>query len=105
MSSLLVILFRVSPLEAPLLALPGLLVTTWLSVACLGSLVAYAIWARLSVEGMDTGKRVSASLREGACLASVAAILIGFLMMGILTWWIALLVALVFLLVEMAILS
>ena len=104
-SSLLVMLFRVSPLTAPAIAIPGLFLSGWLAIASLVSLLAYGIWSRLSVEGMDIGSTVSIALREGAFVATTAALLLLFHILGIFTWWIALLIALVFVLVELALLS
>lgn len=101
-SSLLVILFRVSPLTSPGLALPLFFLTLLLSVASVTSLLSYAVWSRIAMEGMDAGKKLSVALREGIFLASGTALVCGFQVLGILTWWIAVLIYLVFLLVEVA---
>ncbi len=101
-ASLLVILFRVSPLTAPTIALPFFFLTLLLATASVGTLLCYGFWATVSVEGLDAGKKITISLREGIFLACATALTFGFLMLGILTWWIGLLIFAVFLLVELA---
>ncbi len=105
LTSLLVILFRVSPLSAPGLAVPFFFLTIFLSVASIGTLLFYAAWSRLSMEGMDSGRKLSISFREGLLLGGATILLLVFLLLEILTWWIAGLIYLVFLLIEMALLS
>lgn len=102
LSSLLIILFRVSPLSSPLLAVPFFFLSLFLTVASIGSLAFFLLWSRLSIEGMDIGKKVSVSLREGMFLATSTTLVVAFLTLGILTWWIAVLLYLVFLLTEVA---
>lgn len=102
LSSLLVILFRVSPLTSPGLAVPFFFLTLFLSVSCVATLFFYVLWGNLSVEGMDAGRKISISLREGLFLAAGTVLLFVFQIFGILTWWIAGLIYLVFLLVEVA---
>lgn len=101
-TSLLVLLFRVSPLTSPGLALPLFFLTLLLSVASVTSLLSYAVWSRIAMEGMDAGKKLSVALREGIFLAVATGLVFAFLVLGILTWWIAVLIYLVFLLVEVA---
>ena len=101
-TSLLVVLFKVSPLTSPGVAIPLFFLTVFLSTAGFISLVAYIVWSRLSVEGMDTGRKMSVSLREGLFAAVAVDLLFLFQILGILTWWIAGLICLVFLLVEVA---
>ncbi len=102
LASLIVVLFRVSPLTSPGLAIPFFFLTVFLSVASITTLLCYALWRALSVEGMDTGRMVSVSLREGFFLATATTLLIVFQILGILTWWIGGLIYLVFVLVEVA---
>ena len=104
-SSLAVILFRVSPLTTPGVGVPFFFLTLLLAVSSTATLVCYAIWSRLSMEGMDAGRTISVSLREGIFLGSATVLLFLFLILGILNWWIGLLIYLVFFLVEMALLS
>ena len=101
-ASLMVILFRVSPLTAPNIALPFFFATLFLSVSSVSTLLCYAFWATVSVEGLDAGKKITISLREGIFVACAAVLAFIFLLLGILTWWIGLLIFSVFLLVELA---
>ena len=101
-TSLLVILFRVSPLVSPGIAIPLFFLTVYLTAAGFGTLAAYGAWSRISVEGMDAGKKVSIALREGLFLATAIVLLLLFQILGIMTWWIGLLIVLVFVLVEVA---
>jgi hypothetical protein len=100
--SLVVILFRVSPLTAPGIAIPFFLLTLFLTVAGFGTLLCYFLWRALDVEGMDAGKRMSVSLREGMFLGVATVLVFSFLMLEIFTWWIGILIYAVFILIEMA---
>ena len=102
LSSLIVILFRVSPLSSPGLAVPFFFLTLLLSTASISTLASYGIWSHISVEGMDAGRKISVSLREGLFLAIATALLFVFQILGILTWWIGGLIYLVFILIEVA---
>ncbi len=102
LTSLIVILFRVSPLTSPGLAVPFFFLTVFLVVASTSTLVAYSVWFHTPVEGMDAGRKISVSLREGLFLALATILILVFQIFGILTWWIAGLIYLVFLLVEVA---
>lgn len=105
LTSLLVILFRVSPLSAPALAVPFFFLTMFLTVSSFGTLACFGIWSRLSVEGMDSGRKLSVSLREGLFMGAATVLLLLFLLLQILTWWIGILIYLIFFLIEMALLS
>jgi hypothetical protein len=105
LTSLLVIVFRVSPLAAPAVAVPFFFLTLVLSVASIMTLVCYFAWSRLSIEGMDAGRKLSVSLREALFFAAATALVFLFLILEILTWWIGLLIYLAFFLLEMALLS
>lgn len=102
LTSLLVVLFRVSPLTVPGIALPLFFLTLLLSIASTASLAAYAGWNAIAVEGMDAGKKLSVALREGVFLALATSLVFGFQVLGILNWWILVLIYVVFLLVEVA---
>lgn len=104
-SSLIVILFRVSPFSSPAIAVPLFFLTLFLSIACTATLMIYAAWLTLSIEGMDTGRKITISLREGFFLASAICLLFLFQILSILTWWIGVLIILIFVLVEMALQS
>ena len=105
LSSLIVILLNVSPLASPAVAVPFFFLTVFLSVASIGTLLCYFIWSRLSMEGMDAGKKLSISFREGMFLGVATILLFLFLILEILTWWIGILIFVVFFLIEMALLS
>lgn len=103
--SLVVILFRVSPFSAPGIALPFFFLTFFLVIAAFGTLLCYAVWERINVEGMDAGKKLSASLREGFFLGIASVLLVLLQILDVLTWWIGGLLYLIFVLVEVALLS
>lgn len=102
LTSLTVVLFRVSPLTSPGLAIPFFFLTLFLAIASIGTLLSYVIWGSISVEGMDSGRKMSVSLREGLFAATATVLLFVFQILGILTWWIAILIYLVFFLIEVA---
>jgi hypothetical protein len=101
-TSLLVVLYRVSPLTSPGMALPFFFLTTFLSIASVGALVFYAIWYWLPTEGLDSGKKLTIALREGIFLAIATILAILCFLLNIATWWIVLLLYIVFALVEAA---
>ncbi len=101
-ASLIVVLFRVSPLTSPGLALAFFFLTVFLSTASTVTLLCYFIWSSIAVEGMDAGRKISISLREGLFIALGTVFLFIFQILGILTWWIAALIYLVFFLIEVA---
>ena len=101
-TSLLIILFRVSPLTAPTQAIPAFFLSLFLTVSTLGTFAFLGLWKLLPTHNWDSGKIVSVSLREGIFLAFIAIILVAFFLFELLTWWIVLLVLLVFGLIELA---
>lgn len=104
-ASLLAVLFRVSPLAAPLQAIPAFFISFILTVASIATILLTFFWRWLPVHTWDEGKILTIALREGMLLAIAIAIVIVLSITTILTWWVALLVLLVFLLIEMAVLS
>lgn len=102
-TSLLVVLFRVSPLTSPGYAVPAFLVSVLLSVASLGTLAFYAFWTRVPLHMWDAGQIITASLRQGALLGIATVLLFVFAMLGFLTWWIGLMIYAAFVLIELAI--
>lgn len=96
------ILFRVSPLTAPKLALPFFFLTVFLAAASVGALIFYGIWVAVPLEGLDGGKKLTIALREGIFLSLAILFIILFHLLGILSWWIALMIFGVFLLIELA---
>ncbi len=101
-TSLLVILFRVSPLSAPVYALPAFFVSVLLSISSLTTLGLIFLWRMLPFHSWDLAKIVSVSLRQGIMLGVATCILLVFHLLGMLTWWIAILIYAVFVLIELA---
>lgn len=101
-SSLCIVLFRVSPLLAPTQALFAFFFSTLLSVTTVGTLVFMGLWKHVPGVSWDLGKLTSISLRQGIFLALATCIMLLFLVLQLLTWWIAILIYGIFLLVELA---
>ena len=101
-TSFLIVLLRVSPLTAPFSAIPAFFVSLFLCVATLGCLALLGIWKLVPLHTWDEGKLLSISLRQGIFLASSAVIVLLFHLLGLLTWWITLMIAAVFVLIELA---
>ena len=102
-TSLLVVIFRVSPLTAPAYALPAFLISILLSVSSLGALFFLALWRILPVHSWDLATIITTSVRQGVMLGLATIIVMLFHMLGLLTWWIAVLVSAVFALIELAV--
>lgn len=100
-TSLLIVLFRVSPLLSPTQAIPAFLLTILLSVCSVSTLLFIGMWQLLPVH-WDAGKVISISMRQGifAGLCSITIVLFSF--WDLLNLWIALMIVGVFVLVEMA---
>lgn len=98
----MIIIFRVSPLLAPGIAIPFFFLTLFLTVATTSSLLFYAAWGSVSVEGMDAGRKLTISLREGVLLSFATIFLVLFQLLGLATWWTVVLIYAVFLFVELA---
>ncbi len=101
-TSLLVVLFRVSPLSAPAYAVPAFFVSVFLSVSSVGALLLLFLWRVIPFHTWDLAKIVSVSVRQGLFLGFATCVLILFQLLGVLTWWIALLIYGMFVLVEVA---
>lgn len=101
-TSLLVVVLRVSPLTSPAQALPSFFASVFLSIASIVTLLLYLIWKNFPLHAWDEGKVLSISVRQGLFIASATLICLLFHLLGLLTWWIAILIFMVFLLVEMA---
>ncbi len=103
MTSLVVVLFRVSPLTSPVQALPAFFASFFLAVSSVSAILLFLLWRLLPIHTWDTGKILSISVRQGIFIASATSIMILFYLLGLLTWWIALLIYAVFILIELAI--
>ncbi len=100
--SVLVVVFRVSPLSAPMQAVPAFLVSLFLCVSSLGALGFFFLWKFLPVHSWDVGKILGISVRQGLLLGLGTVILLMFHLLHLLTWWIAILIYAVFVLIELA---
>lgn len=101
-TSLLVVLLRVSPLLAPAQAVPAFILSLFLSVTTISSLLFLGIWKLFPNLTWDTGKLTSTALRQGIFLGCAMVIVVVFHMLHLLNWWIALCIIGVFVLVEAA---
>lgn len=104
-TSLIAVLLRVSPLLSPAPALAAFFASLFLSVTSIMTLLLYALWKWFPLHAWDDGKTIGVSLRQGVFLGVIVSVLFLFHLLGILTWWIGLLVILVFVLIEVALQS
>ncbi len=104
-TSLLAVLFRVSPIAAPMQALPALFVSVFLSASSIGTLFFFVIWRWIPIHSWDIGKLLGISIREGIFLGLGTVFALTFLLLGLLTWWIMILIFTVFVLIELALTS
>ena len=102
LTSLLIVLFRVSPLTAPAQALPAFFIALFLTVSTVGTIAFIGLWRFLPWHVWDTGKITSVAVREGVFLGCSALILLSFHLLRLLNWWIALMIVGIFVLVELA---
>ena len=101
-TSLLVVIFRVSPLTAPGYAIPAFFISLFLTVSSIMTLAFYALWRFVPLHSWDLGQILGISVRQGVFFALATTILILFHMLALLTWWIAIMIYGVFLLIELA---
>jgi hypothetical protein len=101
-TSLLIVLLRVSPLSAPGQALPAFLLSLLLSISSVGSLILYAIWTYAPLHYWDSSKILSVSVRQGIFLGLACTLSMLIFVLGALSWWMPPLIFLVFVLVELA---
>lgn len=101
-TSLLIVLFRVSPLLAPTQALFALFLSVFLSITSVSTLCFIGIWRAVPHHSWDMGKLTSISLRQGIFLGTSSSIALVFHLLGLLNWWIAVMIFGVFILVELA---
>ena len=100
--SFLTVIFRISPLLTPHQAIPAFLVSLFLTSSSTGTLLLSLLWKSLPIHSWDEGRLLSISLRQGLLLASAISIAAAFQILQLLTWWSAILILLVFLLIELA---
>lgn len=101
-TSLIAILLRISPLTSSGQALPAFFASLFLSVTTVSTLLLFLLWKWFPFIAWDEGKILSVSLRQGIFLGIGTVVLILFHLLGILTWWIGILIFLVFVLIEAA---
>lgn len=101
-TSLLIVLLRVSPLTSPKYAIPAFFLTMFLSTSSVATLLCMVTWKHVPHHVWDTGKLTRISLRQGLFLGSATLICLLFHLLQLLNWWIALLIFAVFILIEMA---
>ncbi|MBP9750293.1 MAG: hypothetical protein KBC95_00425 [Candidatus Peribacteraceae bacterium] len=101
-TSLLTVMLRVSPISAPEQALPAFFLSVFLSASSIATLLLAGAWRLVPTHTWDFGKLLSISLREGLFVGTALVILLVFHLLTILTWWVAVLVIVIFLLVELA---
>jgi hypothetical protein len=101
-TSLIAVVLRVSPLLSPGQALPAFYASVFLSVVSCSTLALFFIWKWFPLHAWDEGKILGISLRQGTLLGLGTIVLITFHILGLLTWWIGILIYLVFLLIELA---
>ncbi len=101
-TSLIVVFLRASPLLSPGQALPAFFLSLLLTVTTLGALLFYAFWKYTPIHTWSEGKILTIALRQGLFLGLTTVIILLLHLLGILTIWLALLVALVFILIEVA---
>jgi hypothetical protein len=102
MTSLLTVLLRVSPLTSPGPAITAFLLSLALTVSSCGTLAFYVLWRMLPVHAWDAGKLLTIALRQGIFLGLATVSLMSFHLLGLLTWWIGILIYVLFLLIELA---
>jgi hypothetical protein len=102
LTSLLVVLFRVSPLLSPTQALPAFFVSLFLSIASVATLAFFGIWKALPVHAWDSGKILSISIRQGIFLGTATVLMLLLHLLGLFTWWIVIALYSVFLIIEIA---
>lgn len=101
-TSLTVVLLRVSPLLTPVQAIAAFFASVFLSVTTVSMLLLILLWQRVPHHSWDTATLVRVSMRQAIFLGSGTVIVILFHTYNLLTWWIALMIYGVFLLVELA---
>ncbi len=101
-ASLLVVVLRVSPLTAPAYAIPAFFISLFLCLSSVGTLLFYGLWRALPLHSWDVGQALGISVREGIFLGVAAIIILLFHLLGLLTWWIGLMIVGVFVLLELA---
>jgi hypothetical protein len=104
-TSMIIVLLRVSPLTAPLQALTAFFVSMFLSITSVSMLLFLFAWKRIPHHAWDTATLVSVSMRQAIFLGLAVVIAVLFHLLGLLTWWVAIMIFAVFVFIEMALLQ
>jgi len=102
-SSLLLVVYRVSPLTAPEFALPFFFLSILVLTSAFGALVFSLTKSFLAHQPLRSRAFINSSLRQGIFLGVATCIVLFLHLLHILNWWIAALIYAVFVLVEMAV--
>jgi hypothetical protein len=103
LSSLAVVLLRVSPLTSSEYALPFFFLSIFIAVASCTTLILSVIKGLLTKHAFKSRNVINSSLRQGVFVAIATSLVILLFLLRIVNWWIALLIYAVFMLIEMAI--
>lgn len=101
-TSLMAILFRVSPLSLPGQAVAAFFLSLFLTVSLTATLALAAFWRWFPIHAWDEGQSLKIAFRQGIFLGCAVVILLTFHILSLLTWWIGVLILLVFILIETA---
>ena len=101
-ASLTIVLYRVTPLLIPEYAYPAFFATLFLFLATTGTLLMYLLWTYVPLVNWDTGKRISSAWRQGMFIACSGTAIAGLHLLGLLNWWILLLIVGIMLLIELS---
>lgn len=102
LSSLAVVLLRVSPLTAAGFALPFLFLSLFIAIASASTLLFSVIKGLLMHKAMRSRSIISSSMRQGIFVAIGTCFLVFLHLLRVLNWWIAVLVYAIFVLIELA---
>lgn len=103
MASLTLVLFRVSPLTAPQFALPFLFASILITASAAATVILSVARCLLAHQPILCRTFLTPSLRQGAFFGVATCLIVFLHLLGIVNWWIAVLIYAVFVLVEMAV--
>ena len=103
LSSLAVVLLRVSPLSASGFALPFLFLSLFIALSSGATIILSVIKGLLKHQAVRSRSIISSSMRQGIFTALGTCFLVFLYLLRVLNWWIAVLVYAIFILIEMAI--
>ncbi len=102
LTSLFIVVYKVSPLTSPGQAIPVFFASLFLSLASVMTFAFYLLWKYFPLHAWDEGKLLSIAVRQGLFVSLAVVTCLLFHLLGVFTWWIGILIFLVFLLVELA---